>query len=94
MGNSKLINNWSESFINFALAFQVNDARQLPVIIPTIEQLSSFENLFDRAYDIKNKEFDGFLDKIKATEELDKIQVELDKAVYRLYDINPIKNNK
>jgi len=94
LGNSKLINNWSESFINFALAFQVNDARQLPVIIPTIEQLSSFENLFDRAYDIKNKEFDGFLDKIKATEELDKIQVELDKAVYRLYDINPIKNNK
>jgi hypothetical protein len=89
LGNSSLINSWSEQFINFTLAFQINDARQLPIIIPTKEQLQSFEEIFDEAFDIKKKQFSSQIEKKEAEKKLDDIQKRLDELVFNLYGIIP-----
>lgn len=87
IGNSKFINNWSEQFINFTLAFQINDARQIPIIIPTKDQLADFEDLFDRAYAINVSQFDGKITNVVADQKLQEIQKELDKKVLKLYKL-------
>ena len=87
--NSKFISEYVSDFVNSTSHFQINDARQIPIIIPTPAQLADFENIFDRAYTIKNNQFDGILTDEAAKEKLKLIQDELDKKVYKLYEINP-----
>jgi len=52
MNNSYLANRLSEAFINFTVAFQINDTRQIPIIIPTKEQLKAFEKKYDECFAI------------------------------------------
>lgn len=85
--NSKLINKYTESFINFTLNFQINDARKIPIIIPTKEQLSYINNLVDEAIKIKKLQFSNDITEEKSQVKLQKIQDEIDEFVYELYDI-------
>jgi len=85
--NSNFISEFVETFINSTSHFQINDARQLPIIIPTHKQLGEFEELFNNSYNIKKKQFSGELDKITADKELEAIQTILDKKVLELYDL-------
>lgn len=85
--NSKLINKYTESFINFTLAFQMNDARKIPIIIPTKEQLKYINNIVDNAIEIKKLQFNKSITEEKVNLELQKIQDKIDKFVYALYDI-------
>ena len=85
--NSKLISEFVDNFLNNTSHFQINDARQLPVIIPDSKQLTEFKTLFDRAYEIKKKQFSGQISESLSNQKLDEIQSELDKMVYRLYGI-------
>jgi len=89
--NSTFISNYDFSFINSTSSFQINDARQLPIIIPSSKQLSDFEDLFDRAYIIKTQQFDGKITNEVAEQRLKEIQDELDDKVYKLYDLIPNK---
>ena len=85
--NSDFISLYVDNFINNTSHFQINDARQLPIIIPTSEQLDAFKRLFDRAVIIKK---DFFSNKISFEESeilLNKIQKELDDNVQILYQI-------
>ena len=43
--NSTLISYYVDTFINNTQTFQINDARQLPIIVPTVEQLSFCDTL-------------------------------------------------
>jgi len=74
-------------FINQTVNFQVNDTRQIPIIFPSDEQLTDFENLFDRAYQIKLDQFDKTITETVAKSKLDIIQKELDKMVEVLYQL-------
>lgn len=85
--NSKLINKYTESFINFTLNFQINDARRIPIIIPTKEQLKYINELVDKAIEIKKLQFNKSITEEKAEVELQKIQAKIDEFVYKLYDI-------
>lgn len=85
--NSKLINKYTESFINFTLNFQMNDARKIPIIIPSKEQLSYINNLVDEAIKIKKLQFNKNITEDKAKVELQKIEDEIDGFVYELYNI-------
>lgn len=85
--NSYLIFDYKRCFINGSSAFQINDARQLPVIIPTQEQLQLFEDVFDRAYAVKIAQFDKSISKNIAQTQLAEIQAELDELVMDLYDL-------
>ena len=61
MINSKLISFYVDNFINNTSHFQINDARQLPIIIPSELQLKEFENIFNSAIEIKQKQFSNQL---------------------------------
>jgi hypothetical protein len=85
--NSKFISKLVYDFINSTSHFQINDARQLPVIIPSDEQLNTFENIFNRAVEIQKNKFSGKIAEDEAEKQLNLIQIELDKEVEELYDV-------
>ena len=56
--NSTLVSYYVDTFVNNTQTFQINDARQLPIIVPTFEQLSFCDTLANTAIaqKIKGKE--------------------------------------
>jgi hypothetical protein len=86
--NSFFIFKFKKTFVNNTSAFQINDARQLPIVIPTTEQLEKFELLFDRAAEVKNLQFDGNITDAEAKQALNEVQVDLDREVLTLYNLN------
>lgn len=87
IGNSDFASRYTETFVNFTVNFQVNDCRQIPLIIPTEKQLEDFEKLFDEAYLIKRKQYSCNATNIEFEEKLNNIQVRLNKMVNELYRI-------
>jgi hypothetical protein len=85
--NSDLISLYVDNFINNTSHFQINDARQLPIVIPSIEKLQEFENLFTDAERIKKEQFASRISLEEAEKKLSVIQGKLDKAVRELYSI-------
>ena len=77
--NSRLISLYVDNFINNTSHFQINDARQLPIIIPNKTTLDKFEKLFKQAVQIKKR----YSNEV----ELDNIQQEIDILVNELYAI-------
>ena len=53
IGNSDFASRYTESFVKFTVNFQVNDCRQIPIVIPTTKELLIFEKLFDKVLTIK-----------------------------------------
>ena len=68
-----------DNFINNTSHFQINDARQLPIIIPDKITLEKFEKLFKQAVQIKKEQSNEIV--------LDNIQQEIDILVNELYAI-------
>ena len=87
MNNSFLVNRLSEAFINFTVAFQINDTRQIPIIIPTKDQLKAFEKKYDECFVIQKEYFAGEIDKAEARNQLRPIEAEIDEMVNKLYGI-------
>lgn len=85
--NSTLNNRLTESFINFTVNFQINDARQIPIIIPSKDQLIEFEQKYDACFAIQEKYFEGKIEKADARKLLLTIESEIDQMVNRLYGI-------
>ena len=77
--NSNFISFYVDEFVNNTQTFQINDARQLPIIIPNKTTLDKFEKLFKQAVQIKK----GYSNEV----ELDNIQQEIDILVNELYTI-------
>ncbi len=74
-----------DNFINNTSHFQINDARQTPIVIPTSEQIDDFESIYNRAYDAQTN------DNISETERyniLHSVQSDLDNAAKKLYGIS------
>lgn len=85
MLNSDFMSKYLNAFVNTTVHFQINDARQLPIIIPNEEQLHIFENIFNRAVAIQKDKFAGIITEDEAEKQLELIQKELDKEVEKLY---------
>jgi len=83
--NADFVSRYTESFVNSTVIFQINDARQIPIIIPTIEQLNEFEQLFDFATKIKQSQLINQISKNETENKLAEIQIVLDKMVRILY---------
>ena len=82
--NSSFISFYVDSFINNTQTFQINDARQLPIVIPNAEQLSKIMSIFEDAYLLKKEEFNnGANNAFK----LNILQERLDILVLSLYGI-------
>lgn len=78
--NSTFISYYVDNFVNNTQTFQINDARQLPVIIPRKEENEQAVKFITKAIEIKK----GVL---SATESLDTIQKEVDLYVEKLYHL-------
>ena len=85
--NSDLISLYVDNFINNTSHFQINDARQLPIVIPSIEKLQEFEKLFSDAEKTKKEQFASKITIEEAENQLLIIQKKLDKLVSELYKI-------
>lgn len=86
--NSSFVGEYVSHFINNTSHFQINDARQLPIIIPTPEQLKDFEAIFKSAYAIKLMQFSGEMPESLAMEKLAEIQQDLDEYILEYYGLN------
>jgi hypothetical protein len=89
--NSYFVFAYQKNFINNTSAFQINDAKQLPLVIPTRRQLELFESLFDQAADIKAQQYQEIgSDTTDLDKELVEIQKQVDLAVLELYGLGNI----
>lgn len=85
--NSEFISLYVDNFINNTSHFQINDARQLPIIIPNVNELEQFQKISESSIAIKKAIFSSAISYNLAEEKLDKKQVELNQAVLKLYSI-------
>ena len=85
--NSEFVSLYVDNFINNTSHFQINDARQLPIIIPNLNELGIIQEISKSSIAIKKAIFTAAIPDSIAEEELKKKQVELDQAVLKLYSI-------
>jgi len=85
--NSSFVSEYVNDFLNNTQTFQINDARQLPIIMPSKERLEEFHNIFNDAYAIKLMQFAGEISEGKAEDKLRQIQEELDAYVLEYYGL-------
>jgi adenine-specific DNA-methyltransferase len=76
--NSKFISYYVKNFITTTHTLQINDGRLIPIIVPTRTQNTEIEKLVDRILEIK-------ILNIKTN--IDSLEYEIDKLVYRLYGL-------
>ena len=77
--NSTLMSYYVDNYVNNTQTFQINDARQLPIIVPSEEVLSECKIIFDNAIRIKKS--------TNSTVELQNLQRRLDDIVDKIYSI-------
>lgn len=87
--NSYFLFSYLRVFVNNTVNVQINDVRQLPIIMPNRKELETFEKLFDQATGIREKSIKGHISPKDEKLRLDNIQKILDKLVYRLYELTP-----
>jgi hypothetical protein len=85
--NSEFISLYVDNFINNTSHFQINDARQLPIIIPSPYELEIFRQICVASIATKRYIFSSAISTDIAEEKLNDKQTELDKAVLKLYSI-------
>jgi hypothetical protein len=85
--NSTFMSYYVDDFVNNTQTFQINDARQLPIVIPSKTKLEYFRDLFNDAITIKKERFSNKTSVEKVETELAAIQQKLDHLVSKLYRI-------
>ena len=85
--NSNLIFDYYREFVNCTVNIQINDIRQIPIVVPQREELKLLESLVGKAISIKRSalEMDTETDCIDANLLL--VENEIDNAVLSLYRI-------
>lgn len=79
MINSSFISHYVDDYVNNTQTFQINDARQLPIIVPTSEQINCFDKIVNFA--IQQKKWHNEYD-------WKSFQKQLDNCVYKLYGLD------
>lgn len=77
--NTDFMSHYVDNFVNGTQTFQINDARQLPIIIPTIPQREALKRLFDSAVDCKMKH--------KSEENLKMIENKINALIKELFQV-------
>jgi hypothetical protein len=85
--NSYFVFKYQKTFINSTSAFQINDARQLPIVIPNDVQLRRFEEIFDRAEALKLQQYANPANTNEADAKLALLQQDLDQSILELYGV-------
>ena len=77
--NSTFMSQYVDNFVNNTQTFQINDARQLPFIVPNQQVLDDFHEIFKQALLIKKTS--------NNEDELSQLQNQLDLFTAQLYGI-------
>lgn len=85
--NSRFMSYYVDNFVNNTQTFQINDARQLPVIVPTKRMLEKIKPLFDRAIKLKKVVANGSATEEQISFELNQVEDALNRYVNELYAI-------
>jgi hypothetical protein len=85
--NSELLFDYYRKYINCTVNIQINDIRQIPIIIPTDEKLEFCRPLVQEAIELKQKASTVFLQETEIEQKLAKIENELNSFVYKSYYI-------
>ena len=85
--NSEFLFDYYREFINCTVNIQINDIRQIPVIIPTKEQLAELKPLFDRAVLLKKSVAKNLATDSDIAVELEQIERKIDMFVAELYGV-------
>lgn len=83
--NSSFMSYYVDSFINNTQTFQINDARQIPIIVPTAKELATINSIFSEGVKLKKKEFSS---SIELSVELNSLQRKLDEIVDSIYVVD------
>jgi hypothetical protein len=83
--NSELLFNYYREYINCTVNIQINDIRQLPIIVPTKEQLDKCKLLYETAINLKKKVFNDHCKESEIAPYLLKIEKELNEIVAEIY---------
>ena len=75
------------SFINCTVNIQINDLRQIPIMIPVIEDLHRLVSLVDKAVKIKKLALLENRANFRLTAILKDIEKEIDMKIFQLYRI-------
>ncbi|MGK4182464.1 Eco57I restriction-modification methylase domain-containing protein [Enterococcus faecium] len=85
--NSEFMSLYVDSFVNNTQTFQINDARQIPVIVPNQRQLKEIKILYDNAINLKKKYFNRELLKEDMIDKVTLIEKKINHLVYEIYGI-------
>lgn len=85
--NSNLIFDYYRVFINCTVNIQINDLRQIPIILPDIEDLHRLVLLVDKAVKIKKLALLDNRANFRLIAILKNIEKEIDMKVFQLYRI-------
>ena len=85
--NTDFMSLYVDNFINNTSHFQINDARQTPVVIPTDSDLQKLSDMFLKAQANKKDLFAGRLQNCVADEQLLLVQNKLELIINKLYAI-------
>ena len=85
--NSNLIFDYYRVFINCTVNIQINDLRQIPIMIPVIEDLHRLVSLIDKAVKIKKLALLENRANFRLTAILKDIEKEIDMKIFQLYRI-------
>jgi len=88
--NSTLFSLYVDNFVNNTQTFQINDARQLPIIVPNEKQLEECKRIFDESIKLKKEQLNTTdTNRINVIEhELSIWQEKLDTFVLKLYGLD------
>ena len=85
--NSNILFDYYREFLNITVNIQINDIRQLPIIIPFQDQLETYKVLFDEIVSIKKQEFNNTIDNITSENRIKSKEELLNTMVNELYGI-------
>lgn len=85
--NSEFISLYVDNFINNTSHFQINDARQLPIVIPNNTMFEYLKEIVSKAIYIKKDNTSTSTVNVDAEEKLSFLQKELDNIIVQLYAI-------
>ena len=85
--NSTFMSLYVDEFVNNTQTFQINDARQIPIIIPSKKQLSQVNDLFESAFKIKQSQSSNQISNKHEESELKEIQEKIDRIVNEIYNV-------
>ena len=85
--NTSFISLYVDNFINNTSHFQINDARQVPIVIPTKIQLQHAKKLFDNAFKVKKMQLRQEISEKSAVEMISKIEESIAVLVNAIYRV-------